>query len=91
MVIMMESWTEPEFTKHGRGRMGIMGGIGTWLGVAFAIVGAVGDATETIYGLYPTSWLLLAIASLLFGLICWMGWAVGMYLHVREKESKKQA
>ena len=87
---MMESWTEPEFTKRGRGRMGIMGGIATWLGVAFAIIGAIGDATETIYGLYPTTWLLLAIASLILGLCCWLGWAVGMYFHVKETEGKKE-
>jgi hypothetical protein len=86
---MMEPWTEPEFTKRGRGRMGIMGGIATWSGVAFAIIGAIGDATETIIGLYPTTWLLLAIATLIFGLCCWLGWAVGMYLHLKEKEGKK--
>ena len=87
---MMESWTEPEFTKRGRGRMGIMGGIATWSGVAFAIIGAIGDATETIIGLYPTTWLLLAIATLIFGLCCWLGWGLGMYLHLKEGESKKE-
>ena len=86
---MMESWTEPGFTKNGRGRMGIMASIGTWLGVSFAIIGAIGDATSTVIGLYPTSWLLLSIASLLFGLGCWLGWAVGMYFHVKETEGKE--
>jgi hypothetical protein len=88
---MMESWTEPGFTKRGRGRMGIMGGIMTWAGVAFAIIGVISEATATLIGLYPTVWLLLAIASLLFSLSCWLGWAVGMYFHVKEKEGKEQA
>ena len=86
---MMESWTEPGFTKNGRGRMGIMGSIATWLGVAFAIIGVISDATTTLIWLYPTSWFLLAIASLILGLSCWLGWAVGMYFHVKETESKE--
>jgi hypothetical protein len=87
---MMESWTEPEFTKRGRGSMGVMGSIGTWLGVAFAIIAVISDATQTIIWLYPTTWLFLSIASLIFGLSCWLGWAVGMYLHIKEGESKKE-
>jgi hypothetical protein len=80
---MMESWSEPGFTKRGRVRMGIMGGIGTWLGVIFVILGFIGETTESIIGLYPTSWYLVAIAS-----FCWMGWAVGLYYHVKETEGK---
>jgi len=86
---MKEMWTESGFTKRNRGRMGIMGSIATWLGVAFAIIGIISEARLTIIGLYPTSWFLLAIASLIFGLGCWLGWAVGIYLHARETESKE--
>jgi hypothetical protein len=87
---MMEMWTEPGFTKRNRGRMGIMGSIATWLGVAFAIVGIIAEARGTfVIGLYSTSWYLLAIASLIFSLGCWLGWAVGIYLHAKETESKE--
>ena len=86
---MKEMWTESGFTKRNRGRMGIMGSIATWLGVAFAIVGIISDASLTLIGLYPLSWFLLAIASLIFGLGCWLGWAVGIYLHAKETESKE--
>jgi len=85
----MEMWTGPGFTKRNRGRMGIMGSIATWLGVAFAIVGIISDATRTIIGFYPMYWFLLAIASLIFSVGCWLGWAVGIYLHARETESKE--
>ena len=85
---MMESWTEPGFTKRGRGFMGVMGSITTWLGVIFVILGVIGETSESIIGLYPTSWYLVAIASFLFGLSCWLGWAVGMYFHVKETEGK---
>jgi len=96
---MKEMWTGPEFTKRNRGRMGIMGSIATWLGVAFAIVGIIGEAriisgaSNTLLGLYPSSWYSLAIASLIFSLGCWLGWAVGIYLHAREteKETKEQS
>ena len=87
---MMEMWTGPEFSKRHRGRMGIMGSIATWLGVAFAIVGIIAEASGTFFiGLYSTSWFLLAIASLIFSLGCWLGWAVGIYLHAKETESKE--
>jgi hypothetical protein len=86
---MMESWSEPDFTIRGRVRFGMMGGFGTWLGVISAILGVIGDATNTTLGLESMSWFLLAIASLLFGLSCWLGWVFGLYLHVKEKEGKK--
>jgi len=86
---MMEMWTGPEFTKRNRGFMGVMGSIATWLGVVFAIIGIIGGASDTIIGLYSTEWFLMAIASLIFGLGCWLGWAVGIYLHAKETESKK--
>jgi hypothetical protein len=89
---MMKMWTGPEFTRRNRGRMGIMGSIATGLGVAFAIVGIVGEAriisgaSNSLLGLYPNSWYLLAIASFVLSLGCWLGWAVGIYLHARETE-----
>jgi hypothetical protein len=70
--------------------MGIMGSIATGLGVVFAILGIISEATLTLIGLYPTSWYLLAIASFIFSLGCWLGWAVGIYLHAKETESKEQ-
>jgi hypothetical protein len=86
---MMDMWTGPEFTRRNRGRMGIMGSIVTWLGVVFAILGIIAGASNICVGLYSTSWFLLAIASLIFSLGCWLGWAVGIYLQAKETESKK--
>jgi hypothetical protein len=86
---MMKIWTEPGFTKRHRGRMGIMGSIATLLGVASAILGIIGGARYTVIGLDPTYWFLLAIASLIFSLGCWLGWAVGIYLQAKETEGKQ--
>ena len=85
----MEMWTESRFTRSNRGMMGVMGSITTWLGVIFALIGIIGDASDSVIGLYPTSWFLLAIASLIFGLSCWLGWAVGIYLQAKDTENKK--
>jgi hypothetical protein len=93
---MKEMWTEPGFTKRNRGRMGIMGSVATFLGVAFAIVGIIGEAriisgaTNSLLGLTPTSWYSLAIASFVFSLGCWLGWAVGIYLHTKEPEKETE-
>ena len=93
---MKEMWTESGFTKRNRGRMGIMGSVATFLGAAFAIVGIIGEAriisgaSITPLGLYPTSWYLLAIASFVFSLGCWLGWAVGIYLHDKETETETE-
>ena len=86
---MKEMWTESGFTKRNRGRIGIMGSVATFLGVAFAIVGIISEASLTLLGLIPTSWYLLAIASFIFSLGCWLGWAVGIYLHAKETEGKE--
>jgi hypothetical protein len=83
---MMKVWTDLEFTKRNRGMMGIMGSITTWLGVVFTILGIIGGARYTVIGLDPSYWFLLAIAMLIFSLGCWLGWAVGIYLHAKEKE-----
>ena len=86
----MESWREPEFTMRTRGRMGVMGSIASWLGVVFVVLGIIGEAADATIGFEPMFWLTLAIASLIFGLSCWLGWAIGMYLHVKETKSKKE-
>ena len=87
---MMEMWTGPGFTKRNRGRMGIIGSVATLLGAAFAVVGIISGASTNLLGLYPNSWYLLAIASFVFSLGCWLGWAVGIYLHAREMEKEKE-
>ncbi|GAI55610.1 unnamed protein product [marine sediment metagenome] len=43
-----------------------------WLGLACLIVGIVGDATNTVPGLEPTNWLIMAAALWLWGLGAWL-------------------
>jgi protein-S-isoprenylcysteine O-methyltransferase Ste14 len=87
---MMGMWTDPGFTKRGRGMMGVMGSITTWLGVIFVLLGVIGQAIDSNIGFEPIFWLVLGVASFLFSLGCWLGWAVGIYLHVLEDKSKKE-
>jgi drug/metabolite transporter (DMT)-like permease len=84
----METWTRYNFAKRNRGRLKILGSVATFLSVAFAIVGIVAEASHKyVIGLIATSWYLLAIAGLVFAVVCWIGWAVAVYLNSREPES----
>jgi hypothetical protein len=88
---MKEMWTGPGFAERHRGRMGIIGSVTTFLGVAFAIMGIIADASRLyLIGLTYLSWFYLAIASLIFAVGCWIGWGVGVYLSSREPESTGQ-
>jgi len=83
----MQMWTGPSFVKRNRVRLGITGSVATFLGVAFAMMGVIADASRLgIIGLLYLSWFYLAIASLLFAIVCWIGWAVAVYLNSREPE-----
>jgi hypothetical protein len=54
------------------------------VGPAFAVVGIIADAANRALVLEPTSWLLLAVATLLAGIIFPIGWAVSWYLSTIE-------
>jgi len=86
----MGLWRDPEFTMSNHGMMGVMGSIFVWLGVISVVLGIISQAIDTTIGFEPMFWLVLGVASLLFSLGCWLGWAVGMYLHVLETRSKKE-
>lgn len=86
----MEMWSESGFTLRNRGMMGVMGSIATWLGVIFVVLGIIGEAADNSIGFEPTFWLMLAVPVFLFSLGCWLGWAVGIYLHIRETKGKKE-
>ena len=88
--ILMEMWSEPGFTMRGRGMMGVMGSVSTWLSVIFVVLGIIGEATDATVGFEPIFWLVLAVPTFLFSLGCWLGWAVGIYLHVKETKGKKE-
>jgi len=61
-----------------------------FFGVIFLILGIVSDAINRTLGLESISWFLLAIGLFAAGILLMFFWAVGMYLHATEAESKKE-
>ncbi len=48
-----------------------MNGILTYLGVAFMVIGIVGDAMNRVLGLEPTNWFIMAVGSWMLGIFSW--------------------
>ena len=69
------------------GRMTNIGGFLWILAVLFAIIGIIIEITDTIFILKFESWYSLAIISSILSLAYWLGWAVCVYVDL--KESKK--
>ncbi len=43
----------------------------TYLGVAFMVIGIIGDAMNKALGLEPTNWFIMAIGSWMLGIFSW--------------------
>ena len=62
--------------------------IASVLGLVFAVLGIISDATNATLGLEPISWFLLAISVSVVSIAPCIGWAVAAYL--RSMEAKKE-
>ena len=61
------------------------------LGISFAVLGAISDATNITLILQPTSWLLLAVVTCLIALACFIAWALAVLLDAMEAKGEKQS
>ena len=43
----------------------------TYLGVAFMVIGIVGDAMNKVLGLEPTNWFIMAVGFWMLGIFAW--------------------
>jgi hypothetical protein len=59
---------------------GLWGHVLWFLGVIFAILGIIGDATNNSIGLEPLSWFALAAVVVLLGICMFIGLAISWYL-----------
>ncbi len=85
-----DSWNDrKKILAAGSGWMK-MGHICAFIGVAFLLLGIIGDAINTTLGLEPTSWLLLGIAAILFGIPAFIGWHSALHLDAIEAKRKKE-
>ena len=73
-------WEIRENMKTGIRTSGLWGHILWFIGVICAILGIIGDATNTTLGLEPLSWLVLAAVAVLLGVCMFIGLAISWYL-----------
>jgi len=72
-------WESRENLKSSIRSSGLWGHILWFIGFICAILGIIGDATNTNLGLEPTSWLLLAIVTCLVAIACFIAWALAVF------------
>ena len=86
---MLESFLSRERTLRMGGVWAIWGGVCWTLGLVFTVLGVIGEAMNATLGLASTSWFLLAIAMFVASIPCYLGWAVGVYVEVKEAKKKE--
>lgn len=84
----MAHWGDRKQMAAGIGSVGLSGHICFFLGIIFAVIGVIGDASNLTLGLESISWFLLAIVVSLLAVSVFIGWAVAWYLASLEGESK---
>ncbi len=77
---MVRHWEDQKKIVAGIGSAGLWGHFFWFLGLIFAVLGAIWDAMDTTYGLTSMSWFLLAIVMSLLGIPLFLGVAMGWYL-----------
>ena len=73
-------WESRENMKASIRTSGLWGHILWFLGAIFAILGIIGDATNTNLGLEPLSWFALAAVVVLLSICMFIGLAIAWYL-----------
>jgi len=87
---MPERWKDHKLMISKGGVWALVGGVCFFLGIAFAVLGVIGDAIDSTLGLEPISWFLLAIAVLVISAIWYFSWGVAVYVDAIEAKSKKK-
>jgi hypothetical protein len=73
-----QKWASGERAKKMAGFWAVCGGVCWGLGLIFAILGIIAEATSNILGLTPLSWYMLTIALFAASIVWYIGWAVGV-------------
>lgn len=83
---MVNRWEDREQVRASIGSGGLLGHVSWFLGIIFAILGAISDVMDEALGLTSMSWFLLAIVVSLLSIPLFIGWAVAWYLETKSKE-----
>ena len=85
-----ESWNDREKILASGGGWMMMAHISAFVGIAFLLLGIIGDAINATLGLESTSWLLLAIFAMLFSIPSFIGWHSALHLDAKLITRKKE-
>ena len=81
--------TSREWIMGKAGMWSMSGGLCWMLGLIFAVIGVIGEVTDSTPGLGPISWFLLAIAAFVASLSWYLGWVLAAYLHATEAKKEE--
>ena len=85
-----DSWNDrKEILAAGSGWMA-MSHICAFIAFVFLLLGIISDAINKSLGLEPTSWLLLAIFTLVLGIPSFVGWHSALHLDAKKTETEKE-
>jgi len=76
-------WEDKQQMIAGLSSLGRWGHICLYIGAIMAVLGIIGDVTDSTIGLAPSAWFLLAIGALLVSITFFIGWAVSWYLSTK--------
>ena len=86
---MAERWWDGKRALRMAGAWAMWGGACWVLGIIFAVLGIIADAVNGTLGLESASWFLLAVAMFVASVPCYLGWAVGVYVDIKEAKKKE--
>jgi len=82
-------WEDREFIKASLRSVGLQAHICWFLGVIFAVLGIIADAANVTLGLESVSWFLLAVFTMMIGMIWFFSVAMAWYLKTTKAEKEE--
>ena len=86
MAKRQRHWENREFIKARLGSSGMGSHVCFFLGIVFAVLGIIADAANVTLGLTSVSWFLLAIVTLVVGLMWFFGVGLAWYLITTDRK-----
>ena len=82
-------WEDRERIKASLRSVGMSAHICWFLGVIFAVLGIIADAANVTLGLESVSWFLLAVFTMMVGMIWFLSVAIAWYLKTTKAEKEE--
>ena len=79
-------WENREFVKARLSSSGMASHVCFFLGIVFAVLGIIADAANVTLGLTSVAWFLLAIVTLVVGLMWFFGVGLAWYLITTDRK-----